>query len=639
MENYIRSVIISGSSRYSRKEREIVFAMPSNGINAVNIICGKNRTGKSYILNCLHDGILHFNKQLVAQEATQYEVSIKDLNIIPSSFEDRFGNVAFIDDVAMLKKLVNAISINKVSKFQTRGHPHARSDKDTLIGFKKNLTDFAKDLLAFIASKEGHLFNSVSWEEDNDNSYRPKFIRQLDDKALYSINGCNELTEIFSSAINGSLYVAIRTTSDANSIIPYIVYDDEIQLPFQNWSDGQKVFFVCLIFIMYGNPSILIFDEMENHLHPEYISALLGFIKNRVSQSIISTHHPHIIFSKHIDSVWYLEIQHDRFTSPGKLTRRQAKGNKPPFRTVKELSSNFLKVVNTYRLFDVYDNQLLRLSSTVVSDLTDYCISIFTNLFNYEVVDNKQKSRPDLQTDGLAKYLLSRIQSRNIFRVLDIGAGKGKLLIDISRLGNIRLNKHVEWNLFEPCDKVRSQLSDNMVSLNQFNINILDAFPEKPIDLIVIANVIHELTPLAISGILSNAARSIAEDGEIVIVELYPLLNPEGLSVPYKFEDMKRLFRNYLNWVTAGDKIFFGHNAIEAYWLSAKIGSNSIVNHDAIFEQLCKFWRTELIEDRCADYVDRNNIRDASDTLKVMCELTSIASISSFFSGRWGRLI
>ncbi len=73
------------------------------------------------------------------------------------------------------------------------------------------------------------------------------------------------------------------------------------------WSDGQKSVFYLLLNLYYQNSSVIILDKIENHLHPTYISKILSIIRQSGRQCIVSTHHPHVIFSEYVDQIYYIE--------------------------------------------------------------------------------------------------------------------------------------------------------------------------------------------------------------------------------------------------------------------------------------------------------------------------------------------
>lgn len=73
------------------------------------------------------------------------------------------------------------------------------------------------------------------------------------------------------------------------------------------WSDGQKSVFYLLLNLYYQNSGVIILDKIENHLHPTYISKILSIIRQSGRQCIVSTHHPHVIFSEYVDQIYYIE--------------------------------------------------------------------------------------------------------------------------------------------------------------------------------------------------------------------------------------------------------------------------------------------------------------------------------------------
>lgn len=80
-----------------------------------------------------------------------------------------------------------------------------------------------------------------------------------------------------------------------------------ITAPFANWSDGQKSYFTVLATTFALKPDVYIFDEIENFMHPALISQTLDHLKSNCGQTILSSHHPHLIFGRAVDAVFYVE--------------------------------------------------------------------------------------------------------------------------------------------------------------------------------------------------------------------------------------------------------------------------------------------------------------------------------------------
>ena len=140
---------------------------------------------------------------------------------------------------------------------------------------------------------------------------------------------------------------------------------------YNNWSDGQKSLFTILSAIHIDRPDIYIFDEVENFLHPMLMSRVLDYLKNNVKQTVLATHHPHIIFGNLVDEVFFIEKTVPKNARYPTVLKKQL--NQPaPSRTITRLSSDIEKLAITYRLFDVKDAALLATASLVTKAVDHY---------------------------------------------------------------------------------------------------------------------------------------------------------------------------------------------------------------------------------------------------------------------------
>ena len=174
----------------------------------------------------------------------------------------------------------------------------------------------------------------------------------------------------FQEAVQGYLYFG--AAKDEKMLPTFIIrsYDGNRTLRYTDWSDGQKTLFTSLLEINYIKPEILLIDEIETHYHPDYISQLLGFIKGTVDQQIVRqcivvTHHPHVIFSKFVDKVNYIDTKDGKIKAPEQtftIGKEFFKTYIAP-RVIKELDTYEKKIESAYNLFEQKDRQILQLNS------------------------------------------------------------------------------------------------------------------------------------------------------------------------------------------------------------------------------------------------------------------------------------
>lgn len=129
-----------------------------------------------------------------------------------------------------------------------------------------------------------------------------------------------------------------------------------------NLSSGEKVvlnvvFNMVLTILKNGSDNLFIFDEPENHLHPNFISQLMNFINKILypsnSYAVIATHSPFIVKNLLKDNIVVLKQREDRVFSE-KIT----------FNT---LGAN----VETISQFVFGNNDLMELEREIVKQLVD----------------------------------------------------------------------------------------------------------------------------------------------------------------------------------------------------------------------------------------------------------------------------
>jgi SAM-dependent methyltransferase len=397
-----------------------------------------------------------------------------------------------------------------------------------------------------------------------------------------------------------------------------------------------KIFFICLILIKYHSPEILIFDEIENRLHPEYITKLLEYLKLKIPQSIISTHHPHIIFSKFVDKVWYLELRENPEDLPFEIGRLEQNSIKSPKRVITNLDKEYQKLLSTYKLFNETDSRLVRLSESTIQGFNEIINKIFNNIYLYEIIASKQGNQADLQTEELSRHITSKLLQKDKLKILDIGAGYGRTLFELDKLKNIKFSTKIQWFLYEPFENVRDELKVNINQLeNNYQIKVIDSLDEElDIDFAIFSNVVHEITPNIFAGYLAKLPSMLSEVGEMIIIDLYPLLMPEKFSVPYKADELLEMLDN-CGWNGKRTKINFKSSKIDAFWITTRPNENLLSGKDKIQKSIERYWKNEILKNRCRHYGGRIRLDSVDEIIEIMCELTTIASISSYFHKQW----
>ncbi len=634
--NYIKSLKFSRKGNTPVGTDKILFSIPHKEEHTISVICGRNRTGKSYLLRVIKRCFQTHNKLIDLNEGN-FSTAIPDNDVqIEITQANKPINYFLISNVNDMLRYLKSISIEKNTKFRERGPRASRMHYDDPIRLKIAMDLFSEQVINYLNSE----FDKEKWEEQD--SYRNEIVKKtLKKNTYYKLDSKDNLVSAFYKATGGHLYIGWNHILPKTNLTLYLFYDEDRIIHFENWSEGQKVLFLSLIISKYLMPDILLFDEIENHLHPEFISVLLEYFKLTVKQTILSSHHPHIIFSKYVNSVWYLEIENQTTEYPEIVRKKSGpNANLAPVRKCYELIKNYHKVSKVYDLFDNFDNNLIKLSSTTLTDFKDYISDIFVNIYHYGIIPSSPIKKLDIQVEGLLKHIVDKIDRKGNINVLEIGSGKGRVLLDISKISSSTISEKVNWTLYEPVESVFNELKENITKLNEttklkYNIEVLNTFEfDKKFDIIFLANVIHEFTPNVISNYFMIIPQLLNTEGEVIIIELFPLLMPEYFSVPYKRIEIENMFRK-LNWSVFSDSLSIKNAKIEAYWSVLRLKDETYLEESKILSVIEDFWETEILRNRCADYGGRSEFKSADDSIRLMSELTTIASICSYFNKEW----
>lgn len=275
------------------------------------------------------------------------------------------------------------------------------------------------------------------------------------------------------------------------------------------FSNGQKVLLqLCLaIYTQQTKLSelIIFLDEPENHLHPE---ALIEFINKLTSivtngQIWISTHSINLLAHVDPSDIWYIE---DGFVSYS--------GNLPN------------KVLN-----GLIGNE------EEISKLTNFLslpAQMANSNFAFECLLNPTVVSTGLE-DPQTNQIINAIDSlrKNKIKVLDFGAGKGRLLStinDFNNENNINVSEWLDYYAFDLpsedeliCKEViKNVYNEDKIRYFNNETDFLGTIDLNSFDLIVMCNVFHEINPndwLSLFNKHKLIQSSLKSDGTLLIVE------------------------------------------------------------------------------------------------------------------------
>ncbi len=277
-----------------------------------------------------------------------------------------------------------------------------------------------------------------------------------------------------------------------------------------NLSDGQKILLQFCIAIYSQetalNDLILILDEPENHLHPSVIIETIERIQKCVSngQVWIATHSIPLLAHFDPSLIWYVE--NNKIGHAGKI----------PEKVLHSLLGN--------------EDEVARLQD-FISLPSQYATSryAFESLFEPGAVltDSNDPQSFQVRTD------LLKLSKTSVLRVLDYGAGKGRLIsniVDLDETNQEKLIESIEYIAYdkfpndkEHCESALIKAYGNCEKryFNDFN-NLLSVYDKGSFDVIIMCNVLHEIDPkdwlklFQNEGIISSL---LSENGMLLLVE------------------------------------------------------------------------------------------------------------------------
>lgn len=608
LSNFILQIKIPGV-----REKELMpIAYPVQGHPVINIICGENNTGKSFILKSLSS----FLRKKELRSPSEFKP--KDVVLL----NEEQPKILYFGRTWREKIKVGTIDVSNENYVLPADIP----------AYKQVVSEFLFEQLI------GHVqllpdATLERWLSNKD--LRLSMIAQLEtENKLYQCSRADSTIQLIERYLSGILYFRKPTENQLEFVL---LNHHNVIVPFLEWSEGQQTLFFLLLLIDKIRPDILLVDEIENNLHPKYITDLLLTIKGLVPQTVLTTHHPHVIFSRLVDKVIYIEVKHQEQKAHKVLSYdTKLQWQDPPHRVVKTLDDDFSKITAIYKLFHQEDQLLLK-QATFISSETDLLFyNALMKIFSIDILEAANKFFPDRQTQTVLNALksLSKGQGATPIRIIDFGAGFGRLLQEIKKTNVGATGTMPEWICWEPFEAVRKSLKKNVESLG-LNVIVPDQLSHienSSCDVSIIGNVLHELNPDQAAELLYNVQEKLKDDGEIIVLEVFPLLHAEKYAVPYEATILTELF-NSIGYFSAYSS--FPVRDTTAYCLTARrnLGETKR-NIDEIRTKILDIW-AKLENKASSSYSFRRTINNYEDYRSVIQDLTTLASIAAYRNKHW----
>lgn len=278
------------------------------------------------------------------------------------------------------------------------------------------------------------------------------------------------------------------------------------QFAYTQLSDGQKILLQLAVALHAQKATagqILLMDEPENHIHTAALIEIFDIIQNVLpnTQVWIATHSIPLLahlYAKDPNCIWYVENGNVAF------------GGK---RTEEVLISLLGDSVQRYKLL-----QFLELPfQLAASNFVTQCLT------NPEVAPLRSG---DPQINQISSFLWNSNKAK--LKLLDIGAGKGRLLSGLAELDKDIAN-HLDYFAFDTSNENKQDCEYQIISIygtneKWFNSDesLFSATDKNTFDVAVLCNVLHEIPPDSwpeFFGSYGLLQRSLSPQGHLLIVE------------------------------------------------------------------------------------------------------------------------
>lgn len=580
----------------------------------INLLCGPNGSGKTYVLNTIFDGL---SKKNVHFDSRGYFHS-KDLRIrLTQTNIQSLPNALYVGKTWQFVDQIGTTKLNAKLKEETKDHI--------------SYTFMYEQLLQHL---EDNICTVEEWLESEN---RSEFVKDLKkDERLRTCDANSQIVQDLQQLLGGRLF--FRWSKSSLSLELVLLHTIETAIPFAEWSDGQKEIFYLLLLIDREKPDILLIDEVENHLHPQYMTAVMEAIKRRVPQTIVATHHPHVIFSHYADRVIYIDLKECSFDQLPRVSF-MAHTDTLREREIRILDDSFEKLSHVYKLFDHQDSQLLRQANNIAKESDLILYQELMMGLEPDVADATLKVLPDRQTGQIAEWIrgikAKAVNEKNELVLLDIGAGIGRMQLELAKLTSWNLGKEVKWVCWEPDVKKREYLRRKLDE-NSITASIVDSLEEIPSGsaiLSIIANVLHELSPNQFVQTIYNADDKTNPDiGEIAVLEIYPLLKAESLAVPYPEHNLISVL-NEGGFSCRSVRFSLRDSSAYCVFSNRKISTEPI-NRDKLAVALENLLN-QILNQELASFTKRQSMSGYKDFTGTIQCLTTIASIMAYKNRFW----
>ena len=498
-------------------------------LSKVVLIAGKNGSGKTRILNKIFDTFIkkptksrilksiENTKDFNSRIQDSKEIIKQNENFIQNSVEN--STEIFEKNIERHKKSIEALNL-ELSKYVNVQQwnlieTDLENDNYSFVRFVPkvlNLQDcnsYSKNQLISNANS----INDVGIDKLPNGAFAK--IQFIQDRWFYSTHPYTEATEDErNKAIND--YEKLQSIIEIflNTKITRTINDEATLFDFpmgqSNLSDGQKILLQFCMAIYSQEKAlkdlILVLDEPENHLHPSVIIETIERILSCVTdgQIWIATHS--IPLLAHFDPSYLWYVENGKISYAGRIPEKVLESLLGDETEIAKLQ-DFISLPSQFATSRYAFECLLHPTSVMTNSNDSQSIQIRTDLL-------------DLSKNGK-------------LRILDYGAGKGRLISNICELDEVNQSKLLEVIDYIGFDEFNKDKTICEASIskaygcaekryyNDFT-NLFSHYDKESFDVVIMCNVLHEIDPknwlklFQSNGIISNCLK---ENGILLLIE------------------------------------------------------------------------------------------------------------------------
>lgn len=501
-------------------------AIHMDRLNSIVLIAGKNGSGKTRILNKIFSTI--------ATKPKKYELDILDKNIESKKNQINSLNSSIDKLNKQISKNQNSLISARITEFSNR----IKNYENEIIEIEK------KKIWKFIETNQlsdnyaGVHFVPKRLDLKDSNSFaKDQIISHAKNINIVGVNLLPDATFAKIQFIQDRYYnvthqdLNISEEDKSKGIEDYKKLEKVIEIflgtkvgrtldgeatlfgfPMgkSNLSDGQKILLQFCIAIYSQETAlkdlILVLDEPENHLHPSVIIETIERIQNCVTngQIWIATHSIPLLAHFDPSLIWYVE--ENKIEHAGKI----------PEKVLNSLLGG--------------EDEVAKLQD-FISLPAQYASSryAFECLFEPNAISTESN---DPQSIQIRQDLLKHSKD-GVLRILDYGAGKGRLisnLIDLDEKNKEKLIEHIDYIAFDKFNNDKEYCERSLekaygdCSNRYYNdmTSLLSKYDKGSFDVVIMCNVLHEIDPkewlklFQKDGVISTLLK---ETGILLLVE------------------------------------------------------------------------------------------------------------------------